>query len=94
MPRIRTCNRLTAVVRPQPPQGRVPAFIASAFVKPRAGMSDAEATRAMANDMLNAAYGEGITENDLEAMGYTRAQVKTLAPAARQRAHSLAGATA
>jgi hypothetical protein len=44
----------------------------------------------MADDMRSQ---DGITDTDLEAKGYTRAQIKTHAPDARQLAQQLAGAS-
>lgn len=88
---IRHCNRLTARPSHLTAQAAVPAYIASSFVKPRAGMTDAQATAQMAEDMRQAASREGgITESDLELLGYTRAQIRIIVPGARRLAQALA----
>lgn len=69
----------------------VPAFIDSSAVPPRADMSDAAATRQMAQDMREAAYREGgMTRDALQLLGYTAAQIDRLVPAARLQADRLA----
>ncbi|WP_223967798.1 MULTISPECIES: hypothetical protein [unclassified Bradyrhizobium] len=46
----------------------------------------------MADDMRAASYREGgITEDDLERLGFTRSQIKAHAADARALAHQLAG---
>lgn len=78
-----------SVLRPQP---RIAAFIGSALVPPRAAMTDAEAIRQMAEDMRNASQREGgITEDDLEVLGFTRTQIKLLGRDAARRAQALSG---
>jgi hypothetical protein len=87
-----TCNTLPATRRLAPAYGRVPDFIASSAVKPRAAMSASEAVRQMAEDMRQAEYREGgVSADDLEALGFTRAQIKTHGADARARAQALAG---
>lgn len=89
-----TCNRLSGVSLHLNLQASVPAFIASAFVKPRATMAPAEAKRQMAEDMRQAGQREGgVTRDDLSRMGWTSEQIDTLAAAANIRAQQLAGAT-
>lgn len=89
-----TCNRLTPGRSFLAAAPSIPSFIATSFVKPRAAMSPAEATRQMAEDMRAAAYREGgISQDELETLGFTLAQIKTLGAAARQRAQLLATAT-
>lgn len=71
----------------------VPGFIDTALVKPRAGLSDADATRQMADDMRLGAFREGgVTRESLALLGYTTAQIDRLGDRARQRAQQLAGA--
>ncbi|WP_316172454.1 hypothetical protein [Bradyrhizobium sp. SZCCHNRI2049] len=66
----------------------------SALVAPRAGLAGSEAVRRMADDMRQvAAAAGGITEDDLVALGFTRAQVRTLADDARTLAQQLSGAS-
>lgn len=78
-----------------PPRGRVPAFIASSMVKPRAGMTDAEARTQMAEDMREAGQREGgITVDGLRLLGFTDSQITRLADSARVWAQALSGATA
>jgi hypothetical protein len=94
MRRFRHCNRLPAQPSFIAARPAIPAFIATSLIKPRAAMNDAAATRQMAEDMRAAESRDGgISADELEALGFTRAQVKTLAAAARQRAQALAEAT-
>ena len=91
-----TCNRLRGgpSFRTVPRQPVIPAFIDTALVKPRAGLSPEATVRQMASDMLNAGDREGgITADDLAQLGYTAAQIKTHGEDARQRAIFLSGAS-
>lgn len=73
---------------------RIPPYIGSSMVPPRAHMSTEQATRQMADDMREAAYREGgLTREGLELLGYTPLQIDSLATAARARANRLAALT-
>ncbi len=87
-----SCNRLPAARRPQAAQAAVPDYIDTALVRPRAPLSPSETIKRMADDMREASYREGgLTEEDLERKGFTRAQVKAYAADARIMAQHLAG---
>ncbi len=91
----RHCNRLPAARRPMlNPQGAVPSFIASAFVKPRAGLSGMGAVRQLAEDFREAAQREGGADRDhLKVKGWTSAQLDEHGPAAIVLAQRLQEAT-
>jgi hypothetical protein len=75
-------------------QAAVSALIDSALVKPRAGLTGGAATDRLADDMRQASQREGgISRDELEALGWTHAQLETLGSAARVKAQRLAGAT-
>ncbi len=77
-----------SIRRPQPV---IPGFIASSLTPPRATLSAAAAIHRMAEDMRDAAYREGgISVDELEALGFTPAQIKAHARDASRRAHALA----
>ncbi|MHC2241520.1 hypothetical protein [Bradyrhizobium elkanii] len=87
-----SCNRLPAASRAPTIQPTVPDYIDTALVKPRSPLSPSETVKRMADDMRAASYREGgITEDDLERLGFTRAQIKAHAADARVLAHQLAG---
>ncbi|UFX41824.1 hypothetical protein HAP47_0021200 [Bradyrhizobium sp. 41S5] len=87
-----SCNRLPAISRPAAARAKVPEYIDTALVKPRAPLSPSETVKRMADDMRAASYREGgITEDDLERLGFTRSQIKAHAADARALAHQLAG---
>ncbi|WP_128089575.1 hypothetical protein [Bradyrhizobium viridifuturi] len=86
------CNRLPAAGRALSALAIVPDYIDTALVKPRAPLSPSETVRRMADDMREASYREGgLTEDDLERKGFTRAQIKAHAADARALAQQLAG---
>lgn len=88
-----SCNHLPALSRSQA-QPSVPHYIDTALVRPRADLSPTETIKRMADDMRSAGYREGgITEGDLERLGFTRGQIKTHAADARALAQRLAGAS-
>lgn len=88
------CNRLPSLRRTLVPQLRVPTYIDTALVKPRSDLSPNETIKRMADDMRQAGYREGgITEGDLEQLGFTRGQIKTYGADARALAQRLAGAS-
>jgi hypothetical protein len=84
------CNRLPGISRPLSGQPVIPAYIDTALVKPRATLSPTETVKRMADDMRSS---DSVTDLDLEAKGYTRAQIKTHGADARQLAQQLAGAS-
>lgn len=87
-----SCNRLPALIRATAAQATVPDYIDTALVKPRSPLSPSETIKRMADDMRAASYREGgITEDDLERLGFTRSQIKAHAADARALAHQLAG---
>ena len=95
MPRTSTIRRtarmpgVTTVFRPQP---RIPDYIPTSFVQPRAAMPDTTAIGQMADDMREGAYREGgVTEEDLKVKGWTAGQIKRLAEPARHLAQQRAG---
>ena len=91
--RRRNCNRLPASSTLQPAI-TVSSLIDSALVRPRASLTGHKATAQMAEDMRQGGHREGgVTERDLELLGWTAAQVRDLAAAANIRAQSLAGAS-
>lgn len=93
MPRFSRCNRLSAAASIIPPQATVSALIETALVPPRAGLAGDRATRQMAEDMRSAGHREGgMSRDDLELLGWTAAQIDSLAAKARTRAQALAGA--
>ncbi|NEU95080.1 hypothetical protein [Bradyrhizobium uaiense] len=86
------CNRLPAANRTLAAPATVPDYIDTALVKPRAPLSPSETVKRMADDMRAASYREGgITEDDLERLGFTRSQIKAHAADARALAQQLAG---
>lgn len=88
------CNRLPAVSRSLPTQPAIPAYIDTALVKPRPAHSPSETVKRMADDMRQASYREGgVTEDDLQRLGWTPGQIKTHGPDARALAQQLAGAS-
>jgi hypothetical protein len=90
-----TCNRLPAAGTTIRPQAHVPDFIATAMVKPRAGLKGDAAVTQLADDMRQAGQREGgVTETDLELLGWTKSQLIELGKSANIRAQRLAGATA
>lgn len=92
MATIRRTPRLPGVTTAFRPQPRVPDYIATSFVRPRAAMPDNTAIGQMAEDMREGAYREGgVTETDLMVRGWTPAQIKRLAAPARQLAQHRAG---
>jgi hypothetical protein len=94
MPRRSRCNRLTPAPSILPAQATVPGYIATALVAPRAGLKGAAATAQMAEDMRQAGHREGgITEGDLQLLGWTKGQIAEIGAAANIRAQQLAGAT-
>lgn len=92
MATIRRHSRLPGVPSYFKAQPRIPDFIATSFVQPRAAMPDGTAIGQMADDMREAAYREGgVTEDDLKVKGWTPAQIKRLGDDARQLAQQRAG---
>ena len=92
--RRRYCNKLTPISTLRT-QATVSALIDSSLTKPRASLTGEAATAQMAEDMRHAGQREGgITDRDLELLGWTAGQVKELAGAANIRAQRLAGMTA
>lgn len=92
--RRRYCNKLTPISTLRT-QVTVSALIDSSLTKPRSSLIGPAAERQMADDMRQAAHREGgITDRDLELLGWTTGQVKELAGAANIRAQRLAGMTA
>lgn len=92
--RFRHCNRLPPLPGRPAVRYPVPAFIDSALVLPRATLAPTAAVKRMADDMRQACWREGgITAGDLEALGWTSCQVKTIAADARALAQSLEGAS-
>lgn len=88
------CNRLPAVRRLLPAQASIPAFIDTAFVKPRAGLTGSAAVRQLAEDFRQGAHREGgVSRDDLAVMGWTKAQLDAHAADANARAQQLSGAT-
>ena len=91
--RRRHCNKLTPISTLRT-QVTVSALIDSSLTKPRSSLMGPAAERQMADDMRQAAHREGgITDRDLELLGWTPGQVKELAGAANIRAQRLAGMT-
>lgn len=89
------CNRLPGLSRGTSAVPSIPAFIATSFVYPRANMTDAQATAQMAEDMRQAAYREGgVSELDLEILGFTPRQIRELSGHARRVAQARSVATA
>lgn len=71
-----------SVFKPFP---KIPGFIASALVPPRATLKGAAAVQQMADDFRQAAYREGgITRDGLSLLGWTSIQIDTLAAKARE----------
>lgn len=92
--RRRHCNKLTSISTLRT-QATVSALIDSSLIRPRASLSGEAATAQMAEDMRHASQREGgVTDRDLELLGWTAGQVEELAPAANIRAQRLAGMTA
>jgi hypothetical protein len=89
------CNILRGGPSPRrTTQVTVPAFIDTALVKPRGTLSPQATVRQMAQDMLTGSYREGgVSADELVALGYTRAQVKTHGDDARQLATYISGAS-
>jgi hypothetical protein len=78
-----------------PLQPAIAGFIKTSLRQPRASLPSGKAVAQMADDMREAAYREGgLTREGLELLGYTRAQIDTLTPAARARANELSALTA
>jgi len=89
-----TPPRYSTPVNRRRPQPKIPGFIASSLIPPRAQMSDDDAMRRMAEDMREAAYREGgCSADDLEILGFTPEQIRTLSRAAARRAHALSAMT-
>lgn len=94
MPHRSSCNRLHARGSAVPPQATIPVFIETSLVPARAGLAGSSAVQRMASDMREAAYREGgVTREGLELLGYTPAQIDTLAADARRLAHQQAALT-
>lgn len=92
MATIRRARRMPGTPSVLKPQPRIPAFIATSFVQPRAAMPDTTAIGQMADDMREGAYREGgVTEGDLALKGWTPAQIKRLSDSARELAQHRAG---
>ncbi len=88
------CNRLPGLTR-RDASPSIPAFIATSFVAPRAQMTDVQATAQMAEDMRAGAYREGgVSEHDLEVLGFTPRQIRELGAHARRVAQTRLVATA
>lgn len=76
-------------------QAIVSKLIDSALIGPRAALDGAAAIAQLADDMRQASQREGgVTRDDLKLLGWTGAQIDTLADRARTRAQSLSGAAA
>lgn len=92
MASIRRARRLPGVTTTFQPQPTIPCYIATSFVKPRAGLPDDVAKRQMASDMREASHREGgMTRDDLKLLGWTGAQIDRLGDAARVRAQAMSG---
>ncbi|WP_445493147.1 hypothetical protein [Rhodopseudomonas sp. RCAM05734] len=90
MATIRRTRRLPGISTIRPTVTISP-IIDSSLVAPRAAMSDAAATRRMAEDMREAVYREGgLTEEGLELLGYSADQIGALVRPARAMANRLA----
>lgn len=92
---IRRTARLPGVASTPRPQPKIPRFIASSMVPPRAAMADSDAKRQMADDMREGGQREGgMTRDGLLLLGWLPSQIDRLADAARVRAQSLSVMTA
>lgn len=68
-------------------------LIESSFVRPRAGLSGGAALRQLADDMRQTSSRDGgVSSDDLQLLGWTAAQLGTLAADARVLAQALARA--
>ncbi|WP_315759340.1 hypothetical protein [Bradyrhizobium sp. SZCCHNRI2007] len=89
---IRHCNRLPSSPSRLAAQPTVPAFIDTALTPPRTTLVADQLVWRMAEDMREAAaFGSGITEQDLLGRGFTVAQIKLHGDDARALAQRLAG---
>lgn len=94
MARRSHCNRLPARGSRLLPQATVPDFIDTSMVPARSTLPESKIVSRMASDMREAAYREGgLTENGMKLLGYTPAQIKLHADAARQLADQQAALT-
>jgi hypothetical protein len=88
-----TCNRLPAAGTTLRPQASVSALIDTSLVKPRATLRGETAVAQLAEDMRQNGQREGgVTDRDLELLGWTSGQLKEIGPQANLRAQALAGA--
>ena len=88
------CNRLPPLASPLRPQPAIPAYIDTALVRPRAGLTGTAAVRQLAEDFRQAAYrAGGVSHDDLALLGWTGAQLTEHAVAANLLAQQLAGAS-
>lgn len=87
MPTTRHVRRLPGVTTAFAPRPRIPTYIPTSFVQPRAAMADRTAIVRMAEDMREGAYREGgVTEHDLQVIGWLPAQIKRFGERARELA--------
>lgn len=86
-----TCNRLPAMRRPALPYASVAKLIDTSLVRARCTLSGKAALEQMASDMREAAYREGgLTRDGMELLGWTGAQIDSLARDARALANTQA----